>query len=186
MISFLRGVVSDTSLTHCTLDVADVGYMVYTTGAVLATLADGAETTLYTHFVVREDAHDLYGFTERAERTFFMLVLTVNGIGPKSALQILDKAHYAKLRSAIAKNDMVFLTKIANIGTKTAQKLVLELRDKIGALEDVSSADSDALEALTVLGYSIEDARSALEQVPADVVKIEARVKAALRLLGKK
>jgi Holliday junction DNA helicase RuvA len=186
MISFLRGTVSETGLTHATLDVAGVGYMVYTTGATLATLTEGTTHTFHTHFVVREDAHDLYGFLEKAERTFFMLVLTVNGIGPKSALQILDKAHYTKLRSAIAKNDMVFLTKIAGIGAKTAQKLVLELRDKIGAQEDVTAGDSDALEALTVLGYSLDDARSGLEQVPAGVTKIEDRVKAALRLLGKK
>jgi Holliday junction DNA helicase RuvA len=160
--------------------------MVYTTGASLATLREGDTYMLHTHFVVREDAHDLYGFLERAERTFFMLVLTVNGIGPKSALQILDKAHYTKLRDAIAKGDLVFLTKIANIGTKTAQKLILELRDKIGAVEGGTNEDADAFEALTVLGYSLDDARKALEQVPADVTKVEHRIRAALRLLGKK
>jgi holliday junction DNA helicase RuvA len=187
MIAFLRGTVVDISLTHVVLDVGGVGYMVYTTGATLASLQEDSTTTLYTHFVVREDAHDLYGFTEKAERTFFMLVLTVSGIGPKSALQILDKAHYARLREALSKNDMVYLTKMAGIGQKTAQKLVLELRDKIGAVESgAKNENGDALEALTVLGYSLDDARTSLEQVPADVLRVEARVKAALRLLGKK
>lgn len=186
MISFLHGTVSEIGLTHTTLDVAGVGYLVYTTGATLATLVEGSPTTLYTHFVVREDAHDLYGFLEKAERTFFMLTLSVSGIGPKTALQILDKAHYRKLRDAIAKNDMVYLTKMAGIGSKTAQKLVLELREKIGAIEGHTNEDSDAIEALTVLGYSLDDARRALEHVPPDITKVEARITAALRLLATK
>lgn len=186
MIHFLRGTITETGLSHAVIDVSGVGYIVYTTGATLATIPMHVPITLHTHFVVREDTHDLYGFLEKSERTFFLLVLSVSGIGPKTALQILDKAHYARLREAIAKNDLVYLTKMAGIGTKTAQKLVLELREKIGAIEGASQEESDALEALTVLGYSLDDARDALQHIPKTITRIEERITAALRFLAKK
>lgn len=187
MIAFLRGTVQHVSLTSCILDVHGVGYLLSCTGATLATLAVGEEKTLHTYFVVREDAHDLYGFSDVHERDFFMLLMTVSGVGPKSALQILDRGHYTKIRNAISQGDLSYLTKMAGIGSKTAQKLILELREKVGKTEGSTGADdTDALEALTVLGYSLEDARATLQSIPATVVGPQARIKEALKLLGKK
>jgi Holliday junction DNA helicase RuvA len=187
MISFVRGTVVEIGLTACVVDVAAVGYQVYMSGANLAKLTEGAEHTLYTYFVVREDAHDLYGFLEKAERDFFMLLMTVSGVGPKSAMQIIEKALYTRIRQALSQGDLVYLTKMAGIGQKTAQKLILELRDKVGSVTDVDSEDdSDALEALTVLGYSLDDARDALSEIPQTVTGTQHRVKAALKHLGKR
>lgn len=187
MISFLTGTVHDVSLTTCTLDVHGVGYMLYCTGATLATLTVGEEKKLFTYFVVREDAHDLYGFTDTHERNFFTLLMTVSGVGPKSALQILDRGHYTKIRNAISQGDLAYLTKMAGIGSKTAQKLILELREKVGKTEGGTGPDdADALEALTVLGYSLEDARSTLNSIPPSITGPHARIKEALKLLGKK
>jgi holliday junction DNA helicase RuvA len=186
MISFVRGIVTDVTLTTVTLDVSGVGYLLYAPKSTLIDLHDGETLTCFTHFVVREDAHDLYGFLSKEERAFFLLILSVSGIGPKSALQILDKAPTSRLRTAISQNDIPFLNKVAGIGLKTAQKLVLELRDKIGATEDVHTHDGDALEALTSLGYSLDESRDALQNVSSDIIKIGDRVKAALKLLGRK
>ncbi len=187
MIAHLHGTIRDTTLTHAIIDVHGIGYLVALTGATLAMCTPGNEISLHTYLVVREDALDLYGFIDKAEKEFYILLLSVSGVGPKSALGIMDKGDYRRLKQAFAQGDLVYLTKMVGIGTKTAQKLILELREKVGSLEDASdTGDSDALEALSVLGYSLEDARSILKSIPSDISGTEQRVRAALRMLGKK
>lgn len=187
MIAHISGTVTDITLTHAVIDVQGIGYLIALTGATIAELSIGQTTTLSTYLVVREDVLDLYGFKERAERDFFLLLLSVSGIGPKSALGIIDKGHYRRLRQALAQGDVSYLTKMAGIGSRTAQKLILELREKIGSEPDAhDTGDSDALEALSVLGYTIDEGRAALQSISTDIIGTEQRVRLALKMLGKK
>jgi len=145
---------------------------------------------LWTYLAVREDALDLYGFLEKKEQEFFELLITISGIGPKSALNILSVTTIENLRRAIASGETAYLTKISGIGRKIADKIVLELKDKIDFLEgeeDSSTVkeETDALEGLKALGYGEREGRDALKKLPKDIAGTSARLKAALKLLGK-
>jgi holliday junction DNA helicase RuvA len=188
MIAHISGVVTAISFTHAIVDVHGVGYLIAAPQSTLATLVEGTNASIKTYLVVREDALDLYGFSEERERDFFVLLQTVSGVGPKSALSIMDKGHFNRTRTAIAQGDVAHLVKVLGIGKKTAEKLIVELRDKIGAetLVQVDSSDADALEALTVLGYSLDAARATLNALPKDILGTEARIKAALKNLSRR
>lgn len=189
MIALLTGTVAFRGLRYVIIDVAGVGYRVYMSDIDLGRAgAEGAAITLHTHLHVREDIMDLYGFFTRSELEFFESLITISGIGPRSALGILGVGPVDQLKRAIAAGDIRHLTKVAGIGKKTAEKVVLELRDKLsGGAEHVmyTSGDADALEALVSLGYSQEEARDALRTVPVEVKDVKARVQQALRQLGK-
>ncbi|MFM2414600.1 MAG: hypothetical protein RI911_293 [Candidatus Parcubacteria bacterium] len=188
MIAHISGTVTSISLTHAVVDVHGVGYLVASPQSTLATLTVGKNASLKTYLVVREDALDLYGFSEERERDFFVLLQTVSGVGPKSALSIMDKGHFARTRTAMAQGDTTYLVKVLGIGNKTAQKLIIELRDKLGSetFDETAPTDADALEALTVLGYSLDEARAALHNIEASVTGTEARIKAALKQLNRR
>ena len=166
-----------------------VGYKVATTKETLGQLSVGAKATLWTHLAVREDVLDLYGFQNERELQFFELLLTVPSVGPKSALAILNVASVETLRSAIAAGNDSYLTNVSGIGKKTAQKILFELKDKIGPAAEASAAqlerEEEALAAMRSLGYSLHEAREALKKVPLTVEGSSARVREALRLLGK-
>ena len=172
--------------------VAGVGYGVSMTADSLANLGKktGVEILLWIHTAVREDAIELYGFSEKNELEFFELLLRVSGIGPKSALAVMSTAPVATLRQAIAQNNLGYLTKISGIGKKTAEKIVFELKDRV-ELRDIGEAsgslreDTDTLEALKSLGYSQEEAREAVKELGlADGKSVSARVTEALKILG--
>lgn len=189
MIGYLEGVVRAVRPTYCILSVGGVGYKVFTTKETLATLSPDQNATLWTHLAVREDILDLYGFLSEEEKKFFDLLLSVSGIGPKSALGILDIASIETLRSAITGANASYLTNVSGIGKKTAEKIVLELKDKLVLGGDMSSAaltgDVEALEAMRALGYSANEARDALRKVPSDIEKSNDRLREALRIMGK-
>lgn len=187
MIARLRGTVVHSESHHVVVDVSGVGYKVFATPATLATLIPGKETTLAVHTIVREDALDLYGFSNDTERRAFELLLSVSGIGPKSALAVLSLAGVQTLVSAISSGKASYLTGVSGIGKKTAEKIVLELKDKIGSLgiaAHSADGDEDAYEALRAMGYSANEAREALKKVPDTIVGEGARLKAALRSLS--
>ena len=190
MIGHLEGTVRKVGPTYCILSVGGVGYKVAATKDALARLHEGAPAALWTHLAVREDVLDLYGFVHEEELRFFELLLTVSGIGPKSALAILDIATVESLRSAISSGNASYLTKVSGIGRKTAEKIVLELRDKVGvgSLDsDVAlSGDEEALEALKALGYSMQEARDALRKVSAEITTPSERLREALKSVGSK
>ncbi len=190
MIGHLEGTVRATRAGFAILSVGGVGYKVFATREALATLKEGDAAFFWTHLAVREDILDLYGFKGEEELGLFQLLLTVSGIGPKSALAILDIASVETLRSAIAGSNASYLTKVSGIGKKTAEKIVLELRDKVGVADEGSSRalsrDEEALEAMKALGYSHSEAREALRKVPAEVEKSNERLREALRILGKR
>lgn len=190
MIGYLEGTVRSSTLGSMILMVGGVGYKVALTRETTAHFLPGSQVAVFTHLVVREDVLDLYGFESEEDLRFFELLLTVSGIGPKSALAILDIASVETLRSAIAGGDAKYLTTVSGVGRKTAEKIVLELRDKVGAgTADAGAAlrgDAEALEAMRSLGYSTQEARDALRAVPATFTSSNDRLREALKTLGKK
>lgn len=189
MIGYLEGDVKMVRAGYAIVSACGVGYKVFATREALAALAPGTAATFFTHLAVREDILDLYGFAQEEELRIFELLLTVSGIGPKSALAILDIASVETLRSAIAGGNASYLTKVSGIGKKTAEKIVLELRDKVGAATDAAaralSGDEEALEAMRALGYSHPEAREALRKVPDTVQGSKDRLREALKMLGR-
>lgn len=163
------------------IDVNGVGYLVHATPSVLRL---GEELTVETYLHVREDALQLYGFATAEERDLFVHLLSVNGVGPKVALAIVSGSTPADLRRAIALEDTKRFEAIPGIGKKTAQRVVLELREKLGTPEVVSTtgghADLSARDALIELGYSLADAEAALRGVDPDL-PVQEQVRQALR-----
>lgn len=194
MIGMLRGKVWEIQTDRLILDVQGTGYLLAVPIGLLAKLRPRQELVLYTHVVLREDELALYGFSSLAEKEMFLQMLSVSGIGPKAALTILSTLGSAQARSAIAGENLTVLTKVPGIGKKTAQRLVLELREKFrGTAETVVADDlpagtgvqAEALETLLALGFSLEEGKKALAQVQADgVLAVEEQVKAALRSLA--
>lgn len=156
------------------VEAAGVGYKVNVSLDVLSKAGKlGEQIMLWVHTHVREDAFDLYGFLNREELEFFEMLLNVSGIGPRSALAILGIASIETLRKAIGTGDISYLTKISGIGKKTAEKIVIELRDKVGEEKSGTSlqGELDALEALKSLGYSQNEAREALKKLHLKLVR---------------
>lgn len=189
MIGMIEGQVAAIRAGYAIISAGGVGYKVAATRATIASLSLESPASLWTHLIVREDVLDLYGFETEEEMRFFDMLLSVSGIGPKSALAILDIASIETLRSAIVGGNAGYLTNVSGIGKKTAEKIVLELRDKVGAASSDTSAslrgDEDALEAMRALGYSAAEARDALRKVPATVESGTERLREALKIMGK-
>lgn len=190
MIAKLRGSISHSGIGYLIVEVGGVGYRVQVAADTLQKLrGKKGEVALWTHLAVRENSHELYGFLTEEELTFFEMLIGISGIGPKSGLAILSLADTQTLRSAIAHGDTSYLTRVSGIGKKNAEKIVLELRDKLGALEADETAPSDqadTYEALRALGYGSREAREALNAVSSDVADTGERLKEALKALGKR
>lgn len=189
MIFFLTGTVSLKALHYIVIDVAGVGYKVFVGPETLGRIpAQGQKVKIFTSLYKRETEIELYGFGTAAELEFFETLNRISGIGPKSALGILNVAPLDTLKRAIASGETNYLTKVSGIGRKTAEKIVLELRDKLGKAGDESKslgADEDVINALQALGYSFKESRDAIYKLPRDIHGAEARLKEALKLLGK-
>ena len=159
------------------------------TGARIWTFFDAEpeKARIWTHLYQREDALELYGFLFQPELELFETLIGVSGVGPRTALGILNVAPIDTLKRAIASGELSYLTKVSGIGRKTAEKIMVELREKFGkamAAGPELKEEQDALEALESLGYSIREAREALHQVPETIQGTSQRVKEALKLLG--
>lgn len=181
MIAQLRGKPVASTPDGLVLDVGGVGYLVAATPAAVRKASGAEEVTLETYMVVREDALQLYGFAERAERELFVQLLTVNGVGPKVALAIVSGSPVDELRRAIVREDTARFIAIPGIGKKTAERIVLELKEKIGVSEAPAPVgDLVARDALIELGWTVHDAERALQDVD-DTLPVEEQVRAALR-----
>lgn len=175
------------------LGVRGVGYKVFVSRETLGNLPKiESFSKLFTYLYVRENELDLYGFLTRGELAMFELLIGISGIGPKGALSILSVASPKDLRIAILSGNDKLLTKVSGIGKKTAQKIILELKEKVeefridggeGMPEELEQRQ-DAIDALVALGYLQRDAREALSHVSKEVMDIEERVKEALKILG--
>ena len=163
-----------------------MGYKIFVSASVNKNLDNGKEARLWTHLHVREDAMELYGFLHQAELEFFEMLISISGIGPKSALGVLAMAPVDTLKRAISSGDTSYLTKVSGIGRKTAEKIILELKDKMGfgkaslAGEELKD-DSDILDALISLGYSQKEAREMIQKIPQDIKGRDKRLKEALK-----
>lgn len=190
MIGHIEGRVLAVRAGFVIVSAGGVGYKIAATRATLAKIKSGAEAALWTHLAVREDVLDLYGFETEKQLQFFGLLLTVPGIGPRSALAILDLAAIGTLRSAISAGNASYLTNVSGIGKKTAEKIVLELKDKVGVGEEDASrslsGDEEAQQAMRALGYSAQEARDILRKVPHEVTGGSARLREALKIMGSK
>jgi Holliday junction DNA helicase RuvA len=187
MIGSLEGIIKWKDERMLILDVGGVGYAVFATPALQSALAIGDRAFLFTHLAVREDALDLYGFLEHDELTLFRLLIGISGIGPKSALNVLALADRSTLIHAIQKGEAAYLTKVSGIGKKLAEKIILELRDKVAGWDTPhtsSSAESDALDALEALGYLPKDTRDIVRALASDLHTSEDIIRRALQVLG--
>jgi Holliday junction DNA helicase RuvA len=191
MIDILTGQVAVIGDQHLVMMIGGVGLRVNIPRSVREMVDGRGQTiTLYTHLVVREDALALYGFTDHDERALFETLLTVSGVGPRLALAIISTLSVAQLQNAVAREEPEILTRVPGIGKKLAQRLALELKDKLAiepatGLAAISDSDADVLAALTALGYSVVEAQSALQAIPRDAPPdVETRVLLALQYFG--
>lgn len=192
MIAYLRGKIISKNLNSMIIDVGGVGYQVFSGEKFLNELGLGQEVEVYTHHQVREDASDLYGFKSPEDLELFVLLLSVSGVGPKSALGVLQMATSDEVKEAIIRGDAGLLTKVAGIGQKTAERIVLELKTKVirsakgtGLIDSLPVSGSDEIDALMSLGYSLSEARLALNAVSSELTDSGERVKAALKKMAR-
>ena len=191
MIAFLEGTVLFAGEKFVIVAVGGIGHKVFAGPDTLARApAKGGTVKLWTHDHVREDVRELYGFLHYAELELFEMLIAISGIGPKGALGILGIAPVDTLKKAIAAGDTSYLTRVSGIGKKIAEKVVLELREKMAGRGMSVEApelkvEADALDALISLGYSAREAREALAAVPAGITRVEDRVGDALKRIGK-
>ncbi|MTI79755.1 MAG: Holliday junction branch migration protein RuvA [Firmicutes bacterium] len=200
MIAFLRGKLAAESSGKVVLDVNGVGYQMLVSNTTLANMPHlGEEVFLHTHMVVREDSMQLYGFQTDDELSIFTTILNVSGIGPKGALAVLSVYQPENIKGIIANENATALTKVPGIGKKTAQRLILELKDKLGEMtptkqQDISkidyqgSVERDAEFALMALGYSHSESTDAVKKALAEnstLSDVSALVKLALKYLMK-
>lgn len=191
MIYSLNGRVKKVFNTFTVLDVNGVGFKIAMSEKDLGNLSEEKELNIFTHLHVKEDALDLYGFLSPSELSFFELLISVSGVGPRSALSILDVAEIGKLSAAIIENRPDLLTQASGIGRKTAEKVIIELRGKVATLQSEEivksmESDGDLVETLASLGYRKETARVALAKISADTIGLENRLKEALKILSGK
>jgi Holliday junction DNA helicase RuvA len=188
MIASLKGTVQYKDDVSLIVQIGGVGLRVYVPTVLLDTSLPGAGVDLHTYLSVREDALTLFGFETREEREYFALLLGVSGIGPRLALAALSTLNPDAIRRAVFHEQAEVFNRVPGIGLKTAQKILLHLQDKVGAAGDLrpitamTDLDTELLEALVALGYSIVEAQAALQAVPKDAAEdIETRLRLALQ-----
>lgn len=192
MIAYLQGKIIVKNNHYLILEVGGVGYQIFAGENFLASLKIGQEKEIYLHHRVREDVSDLYGFNTVEELDLFELLISVSGVGPKSAIAVISLATPDDIKEAIIRGDASLLTKVSGIGKKTAERLVLELKNKVAHISGginlsggMGTGTGDELDALMSLGYSLIKAREALNSVEPAITSSAGRVKAALKQLGR-
>ncbi len=188
MIGFLSGKVLSVSISKVILDAHGVGYVVHFVPKSVEKMRTGHEVSAWIHTAVRENDISLYGFETESELKIFESLLNVSGIGPKSAISILGVAGVEALEEAIISGNTAILTKVAGIGKKTADKIVLELSGKIASSNELSAStqsDLDVFEALRSLGFRDGDIQSAIKSIPKNLTTTSERITHAIRALGK-
>ena len=197
MYAFISGTVEEIDLTGVVINNNSIGYYIQCPTSVLNSVTVGENTKIYTYQHVREDAIILYGFINKEDRTMFLRLISVSGIGPKIALQVLSSLSASELAIILVGGDASMLTKVPGIGKKTAQRLILELREKVDNDELVNASASkatainstmisDAIYALNALGYTSQEAAKAVEAVAPNCKDTESIIKAVLKNLDRR
>ena len=189
MIGRLTGIIDTHIQNPIIVDVHGVGYVVHVPDRYLAGIKPGKPHTLYIHSHIREDAFDLYGFPTQQELILFELLLTVSGIGPKTALAVTNRG-VQSVEDSVRKSDVDFFTTIPRLGTKNAQKIIIELKSKLGSsailnLEGESGETKQVIDALASMGFDHHEIREAIKKLDSKDTTIEQKIRHALRLLGK-
>ena len=190
MIAHLRGKIEEKFGNFLTIDVNGVGYEIAVPTPDFEAVNLGEEKKFYTYHAVRENAEDLYGFSSLAAKKIFELLISVQGIGPKAAIAILSLAEAEEVRNAIANADAAFISKASGVGKKSAERVIVDLRDKVGIpshygatetkFTTVQPVNDEALDALIALGFPLKEATAALEKVDPGL-SVEERVRLALK-----
>jgi len=189
MIGALKGTIYSKSQNSLILFVMGVGYQIFVTNRFFSKAIVNAETFLYIHSHIRDDAFDLFGFPTNEELNLFELLLTVSGIGPKTALFIVDRG-VSETTSAVQKSDVDFFTAIPRLGRKNAQKIIIELKSKLGSLTDLdlsgaqTSETGEILDALSSLGFAKQDILSVIKTLPPEADSTEEKIRYCLKQLG--
>ncbi|MEK7546979.1 MAG: Holliday junction branch migration protein RuvA [Patescibacteria group bacterium] len=192
MIYSVSGKLMEKRDSFAVVEVLGVGIKLITHRRTLSSLPPvGSQVKLFSHLHVREDILDIYGFLTEEELNFFELLISVSGVGPKSALSILEISELKELAAAIHENRPDLLTRASGIGRKTAERIIIDLKTKVesemsGEAVKRMESDADIVETLTNLGYRRDDVKTALQKVDKSVTGLELRLKAALKILGKK
>lgn len=182
MIAYLKGKILEKGITYLIIENNGIGYKVFVVPDFLQ-LAIGDEVKLFTYHKISEDGQALFGLPDFETLQFFEMLITVSGVGPKVALAILSSARVDAVKSAIANQDAAIFTRISGVGTKTAEKIIVELKNKVaGSMNQVSS--SEVFDALLALGYSQREVREVINKVDGSASQGE-QIKQALKLLGK-
>lgn len=191
MISYLKGKIAYKFKNSIILEVNNIGYTVFVRDSFLQELKLSQGLEIFTHQHVREDSLDLYGFKSLEELEFFELLISISGVGTKSALLVLAIAKLADIKESIIRGDSNLLIKVSGIGKRTAERIILELKDKIFKIEgnselsDGLSFSSDEIDTLIALGYTLTEARDALNKVDKSIEDSGQRLKEALKKLAK-
>jgi len=192
MIAQLKGEITQINGNSVVLLVSGVGYRVHVMPETIKEIREFGhkEISLKTHLAVRETSLDLYGFLNSDELEFFEMLISISGIGPKSGLAILSVADVSTLKTAVSSGDSSYLTKVSGIGRKSAEKIILELRDKLGSIDEKIDStqmrdEIETLEALQALGYSTREAREAMKNIGKNTTGAKDRLKEALKILGR-
>lgn len=191
MISSIRGQILDIASDAIIVEVGGIGLHVFVPTHTMEELRVGDSVFLYAYLVVREDALTLYGFSTKEEREFFTLLIGVNGVGPRSAINSLSVLTPDAMRRAIYHEQAEVFSRVPGIGMKTAQKILLQLQDRVPAGDELTTAagfsdvDGEVLNALTALGYSVVEAQAAIQSIPRETPDdVEARLRAALQFFA--
>ncbi len=188
MIAYIEGVVVSRTEKSVVINTGGIGYRVFVSPDTLSTLPDNKTVSLSTYLIVKENILALYGFLSEEEVVMFEMLIGVSGVGPRSAIGILGIAPPKILKSAISAGDTSYLTKVSGVGKRSAEKIILDLREKFGPTEDGVSEtlkdDYGVIEALMALGYSATQARRALREVPKEFLGVSDKTKEALRILN--
>ena len=199
MIAYIKGKLETKSSTYVVVDVNGIGYKIFMSGTAISEMAEtGEEVKIHTHYYVREDNISLYGFNTQEELKMFELLLSVSGVGAKSAIAMLSAIKPSSFALAVISNDIKALTKIPGVGPKSAQRIILELKDKLKTEQAITESENieiktmiesntnidEAISALQVLGYNRREIEKAFERMPNKDLSVEDLIKQALKILG--
>ena len=199
MIAYIKGKLETKSSTYVVVDVNGIGYKIFMSGTAISEMAEtGEKVKIHTHYYVREDNISLYGFNTQEELKMFELLLSVSGVGAKSAIAMLSAIKPSSFALAVISNDVKALTKIPGVGPKSAQRIILELKDKLKTEQALAETDDveiktiitnnsnvdEAVTALQVLGYTRKEIEKAFERMPNKDLSVEDLIKQALKILG--
>jgi len=191
MIGLLKGKTEFIDGPYAIVDVGGVGYRVLVTNDILSKIEIGKEIKLFTYTYVRDDTLDLFGFSSIDDLKLFEQLISVSGVGPKTAVSIFSIGNRSSIIDAVIRGDVSFFVTVPRLGKKNAQKIIIELKSKIGSLEELdlsTEADEETKEVLSVLksfGFSSKEARDAIKNIDKKVNTVEEKVRLALRHLGK-